>query len=68
MDTVNNHRGWRQDDAIVVTDESVFFQDILAIAFTKMHDTVQCFRYDGRMNPQQQHAVINCLLIAALYF
>lgn len=58
VDTVNNHRGLRQDDAIVVMDESVLFLDILAIAFTNMYDPVQCFRYDGRMNPQQRHAVI----------
>lgn len=55
VDIVNRHRDWRTEDAFVVMDESVFFLDILDIAFTNMHEPLPCFRYDGRQRPAERN-------------
>jgi hypothetical protein len=49
---INEHRkpDGRGGDAIVISDESIIFLDILAIALRNMEDPIPCFPFDGRDN------------------
>lgn len=39
------------DDGILIIDESIYFLDILEVAFANSTSTVDIFRYDGRQTP-----------------
>lgn len=58
-DTVNRHRDWRPDDALIIMDESVFFLDIIEIALSNMFDPIQCFRYDGRDHEAKRAIILD---------
>lgn len=58
IDIVNRTRDVRPDDAIIIIDESVYFLDILDVAFKKMYEPVRRFRYDGRMNQVERHLTL----------
>lgn len=48
IDIVNHTCDHCPGDAILILDESIFFLDILDVAFTQvMYDLVKVFRYDG---------------------
>ncbi|KAL2016391.1 hypothetical protein VTK56DRAFT_3813 [Thermocarpiscus australiensis] len=58
IDVVNRSRDVRPDDAVLIVDESVYFLDILEIAFRNTYDPVPVFRYDGRQDPVERERVM----------
>ncbi|KAB5580374.1 P-loop containing nucleoside triphosphate hydrolase protein [Coniochaeta sp. 2T2.1] len=58
LDLVNQARDIRPDDAIIVSDESVYFLDIVGIALDNMYEPLPYFRYDGRMNAAARDSVL----------
>jgi SNF2 family DNA or RNA helicase len=41
----------------LVFDESVYFLDIVQIAFENIYKPVQCLRFDGRETPEKRTAI-----------
>lgn len=65
VDIVNVTRDRRPGDAILVLDESVFFLDILEATFTRMHEPVDVFRYDGGQDPSERHQTMQAFSAAS---
>ena len=61
IDEFNRSRDLDPDCSVVIFDESVYFLDIVQIAFAAMDDPVECLRYDGRMLPEQRGSVLSAL-------
>ncbi|KFA81476.1 hypothetical protein S40288_03351 [Stachybotrys chartarum IBT 40288] len=58
LDVLNRHRDMRLGDAFIVTDERVFFLDILTIAFENTGKPVPALHCDGRMDPDKRNSVL----------
>ncbi|KAF5700423.1 global transactivator [Fusarium mundagurra] len=58
LDVVYQHRDRYPDHSILIVDESVFFLDILAIAFKKAYEPVPHTEYNGRLSGIERHLVI----------
>lgn len=43
------------DAAVLIMDESVYFLDIVQIAFEETFKSTPCFRFDGRSNPVERY-------------
>ena len=48
IDAFNKQRDLDPSCSVIVFDESVYFLDIVQIAFVAMYEPVECLRYDGR--------------------
>jgi SNF2 family DNA or RNA helicase len=44
--------------SVIIFDESVFFLDIVQIAFANMYEPVECLRYDGRELPSKRGKIL----------
>jgi SNF2 family DNA or RNA helicase len=51
IDAFNKQRDLDPSCSVIVFDESVYFLDIVQIAFAAMYEPVECLRYDGRETP-----------------
>ena len=65
VDIVNKTRDLHPGDAILVLDESRFFLDILAVAFARMVEPVDVFRYDGGHDPAERHQIMRAFSTAS---
>ena len=43
---------------MLIFDESVYFLDIVQIAFSNMYNLVDCLRFDGREIPEKRTVVL----------
>lgn len=73
IDRFNRCRDLDPNSKFLIFDESVYFLDIIQIAFAAMYDPVECLRYDGRLSEADRAATIDkfdkahgctCLLIS----
>lgn len=44
--------------SVLIFDESVYFLDIVEVAFRRMYDPVECLRYDGRVSPEKRTGIL----------
>jgi SNF2 family DNA or RNA helicase len=58
IDTFNRCRDIDPTCSVLIFDESVYFLDIVEIAFGKMYDPVVCLRIDGRKDTDQRTAIL----------
>jgi SNF2 family DNA or RNA helicase len=58
IDTFNKQRDLDPFCAGLIFDESVYFLDIVQIAFSQMYDPVECLRYDGRETPEKRILIL----------
>jgi SNF2 family DNA or RNA helicase len=58
IDIFNRLRDLDPDSCVIILDESVYFLDIVQIAFDSMHDPVECLRYDDREAPETRSNVL----------
>ncbi|RDL39911.1 uncharacterized protein BP5553_04251 [Venustampulla echinocandica] len=58
VDVFNKRRDLEPDCGVLVFDESVYFLDIVQIAFESMYDPIRCIRYDGRTDPERRAATL----------
>lgn len=58
IDAFNKQRDLDPDCSLIIFDESVYFLDIVQIAFEAMYDPVECIRYDGRQAPEKRGALL----------
>jgi SNF2 family DNA or RNA helicase len=58
IDIFNERRDIDPTCSVLIFDESVYFLDIVQIAFEKMYDPVDCLRFDGRETPEKRTAIL----------
>ncbi|KAF5530049.1 global transactivator [Fusarium mexicanum] len=58
LDVIRQHIDIYPDHSFLIVDESVYFLDILAIAFKKAYEPVPCTEYNGRLSAMEQHLAI----------
>jgi SNF2 family DNA or RNA helicase len=58
IDIFNEFRDKDPDCSVIVFDESVYFLDIVEVAFSKMFEPEACLRYDGRIVAEKRTAVL----------
>jgi SNF2 family DNA or RNA helicase len=58
LDVVYRHQDRFPDHSFLIVDESVYFLDILAIAFKKAYEPVPHTEYNGRLSTIDRHLVI----------
>ncbi|MCJ1435725.1 hypothetical protein MMC27_005100 [Xylographa pallens] len=58
IDILNERRDIDPACSILLFDESVYFLDIVQIAFEKMYDPVDCLRFDGRETPEKRTVIL----------
>ncbi len=58
IDVFNERRDIDPACSVLIFDESVYFLDIVQIAFENMYDPVDCLRYDGREIPEKRAAML----------
>jgi SNF2 family DNA or RNA helicase len=58
IDIFNDRRDIDPACSVLIFDESVYFLDIVQIAFENMYDPVDCLRYDGREIPEKRTAIL----------
>jgi len=54
----NERRDIDPTSSVLIFDKSVYFLDIVQIAFTNMYDPVECLRYNGRELPEKRIAIL----------
>ncbi|KAF4629929.1 hypothetical protein G7Y89_g8210 [Cudoniella acicularis] len=58
IDVFNERRDIDPECGVLIFDESVYFLDIVQIAFANMYDPVECMRYDGRETSERRAATL----------
>jgi SNF2 family DNA or RNA helicase len=58
IDVFNRHHDEDPECSVIVFDESVYFLDIVQIAFRMTVDPIECLRYDGRSMPEIRPAIL----------
>jgi SNF2 family DNA or RNA helicase len=58
IDVFNKVRDLDPSSSVIIFDESVYFLDIVEIAFSNMYEPVECLRYDGRTVAEKRSAVL----------
>ncbi|KAH3951816.1 hypothetical protein HBH53_059490 [Parastagonospora nodorum] len=57
IDAFNECRDRDPDCSVIIMDESVYFLDVVQIAFEAMYDPIECLRYDGREFAERRPAI-----------
>jgi SNF2 family DNA or RNA helicase len=65
IDVFNEQRDIDPACSVLIFDESVYFLDIVQIAFENMYDPVDCLRFDGRETPEKRTAILQTFEKAA---
>lgn len=58
IDAFNMRRDLDPSCSVIIFDESVYFLDIVQIAFAAMYEPVECLRYDGRETPVKRGEIL----------
>ncbi|KAF5603649.1 global transactivator [Fusarium pseudocircinatum] len=58
LDVVYQHIDRHPDHSFLIVDESVYFLDILAIAFKKAYEPVPYTEYNGRLSAMERHLLV----------
>jgi SNF2 family DNA or RNA helicase len=58
IDVFNEFRDKDPDCSVIIFDESVYFLDIVEIAFSNMFEPEACLRYDGRTVEGKRSAIL----------
>ncbi|KAF4473486.1 global transactivator [Fusarium agapanthi] len=58
LDVVYQHIDLYSDHSFLIVDESVYFLDILAIAFKKAYEPAPYTEYNGRLSAMERHLVV----------
>ncbi|OMP82896.1 putative ATP-dependent helicase [Diplodia seriata] len=65
IDSFNRRRDIDPACSVIIFDESVYFLDIIEIAFAAMYEPVSCLRYDGRQAPDKRDRILEEFKMAA---
>lgn len=58
IDIFNEQRDLDPSCSVVIFDESVYFLDIVQVAFESMYEPIKCLRYDGRLPPEKRGDIL----------
>jgi len=64
IDIFNEFRDKDPDCSVIIFDDSVFFLDIIEVAFSQMFEPEECLRYDGRLIAEKRSAVLEAFATA----
>jgi SNF2 family DNA or RNA helicase len=64
IDIFNQFRDKDPDCSVIIFDDSIFFLDIIEVAFSQMFEPEECLRYDGRLIAEKRSAVLEAFAAA----